>query len=483
MNPVTTLVWFRRDLRLADHPALAAAVRAGAVVPVYVWDPGAEEPWAPGGASRWWLARSLEALDADLRRARSRLLVRRGRAESEIVRLARETGARRVHWSRLYEPSADRRDEDVRRALESQGVEVETFNSSLLHEPRTIRTRQGGPYGVFTPFHRACLAAPEPPAALPSPERLVSPARLPRGLGIDELGLESRPDWAGGLRREWEPGETGARNRLERFLREAFDDYETDRDRPDRAGTSALSPHLHFGEISPAALLRAVRSREAVRTRGGASPSAEKYVSELHWREFAYHLLHHHPDTPHRPLRRRPFERMPWRRDARALEAWRQGRTGYPFVDAGMRQLWATGWMHNRARMVAASFLVKQLLISWTEGARWFWDTLVDADQACNTLGWQWVAGCGADAAPFFRIFNPVIQSQKFDPDGAYIRRWVPELSRLAAPWIHRPWEAPRGILEEAGVRPGKTYPLPIVEHAEGRARALAAHAKASSLT
>ena len=405
-----TLVWFRLDLRLADNPALAAAAARGAVTPVFVWAPEEEGHWPPGAASRWWLQQSLRALDASLRRRGSGLVLRRGPSLQALRELIRETGANAVFWNRRYEPALRERDAAVQQALIADGVRVETFNSALLFEPWEIKTQTGGPFRVFTPFSRACLR--KTPVRRPSQTipPLISPRRRPRSVA---LNLASRWDEATELHNTWQPGETGAEQQLARFLRRAAG-YETTRDRPDLEGTSRLSPHLHFGEISPWAVWHAVK--------------LEAFRRQLLWREFAHHLLWHFPAATEAPLRAE-FARLHWRRDPSALRAWQHGRTGFAMVDAGMRELWCTGWMHNRARMVTGSFLVKDLLAPWQEGARWFWERLVDADLANNTLGWQWIAGCGADAAPFFRIFNPTAQSEKFDPHGDYARRWIGERS------------------------------------------------------
>lgn len=481
MPAAATLVWLRHDLRLADNPALAAACARGApVLPVFVWAPHEEGGWPPGAASRWWLHRSLAALDGDLRARGSRLVIRRGGSGEELARLIRETGAGAVLWNRRYEPAARVRDEAVAASLRARGVEMGAHGAALLHEPARLVNRVGRPYQVFTPFWKACLARGAPPPPLPAPRDLPPPARWPRSLDLSELGLEPAVDWAAGLRSAWTPGERGAAARLRRLLAEGLPGYPADRDHPGREGVSRLSPHLRWGEIGPRqvwhAAARAVqRAGQPAWARG-----AEAFLRQLGWREFAYHLLWHFPDTPEHPLRA-PFERFPWRQDAAAWRAWRRGLTGYPFVDAGLRQLWATGWLHNRARMVVGSFLVKDLLLPWQEGARWFWDTLVDADLANNTLGWQWVAGCGADAAPYFRVFNPVLQGRKFDPDGAYVRRWVPELARLPDRWLHQPWAAPGGVLAAAGVALGAGYPRPVVEHETARTRALAALASLRS--
>jgi deoxyribodipyrimidine photo-lyase len=465
----TALFWFQLDLRLADNPALQAALdRGGPVVPVFIWSPEEEGRWQPGSASRWWLHQSLGRLETSLRRRGSRLIIRRGPAFLALRALLDETGASAVYWNRRYEPAVVARDRELKTALRRDGRRVESFNSSLLFEPHAVLTRQDEPYRVFTPFWKACLALPQPEPPGAAPGEIAGPARWPATLRRDELGLEPSDDWAGGLRSDWRPGEAGADDELSRFL-EVLEGYPTERDRPDMAGTSRLSPHLHFGEVSARQIWSAVSG-----ARHGHPAAVESFLRELGWREFAHHLLWHFPHTPEQPLRGQ-FADFRWEPAAANLRRWQRGRTGYPIVDAGMRQLWQTGWMHNRVRMIAASFLVKHLLISWQEGAAWFWDTLVDADLANNTLGWQWTAGCGADAAPYFRIFNPVSQGERFDPDGHYVRRWVPELGALPTTWIHRPWDAPAHVLAAADVTLGRDYPGPVVDHREARARALVA--------
>lgn len=463
----TSLVWFRSDLRLADNPALHSAVeRGGPVVCVYIWAPDEERPWPPGAASRWWLHHSLLRLDESLRRMGSRLLIRRGPTLNALASLVAETGASAIHWNGRHEPAVIERDRRLQAELQAAGVAVESFNGSALREPWELQTKQGRPYQVFTPFWRAVRAMPAPEPPLPAPPRIIAPSRWPTSTPLDELGLLPTIPWDAAFHDHWRPGEAGAHERLDSFLSSAVTGYHTERDRPDRDGTSRLSPHLHFGEISPRQIWQALGRR--------TSRGAETFRTELGWRDFAHHILYHFPHTTDAPLRR-PFECFRWDSNPRLLRAWQRGRTGYPIVDAGLRQLWATGWMHNRVRMIVGSFLTKDLLISWQVGARWFWDTLVDADLANNTLGWQWVSGCGADAAPYFRIFNPVAQGEKFDPAGNYVRRWVPELAKLPARWIHQPWAAPATELDAADVRLGRDYPERIVDHTQARMRALAA--------
>lgn len=469
------LLWFRRDLRLDDNEALRAAVARGrAIVPVFILDEAAEGRWAPGAASRWWLHGSLAALARELAARGARLVLRRGDSREHLLALAAETGARAVCWNAIPDPAARRRDAALHATLAAQGREVVVGGGALLRDPETVRNQSGGPYRVFTPFWRHCRHGELELPVAPAPRTLVAPRQWPRSDTLETWALRPSLDWAAEFPASGEPGEAGARRRLADFIVRAMDAYGTDRDRPALGGTSRLSAALHFGELTPRQVWAAV---EAASRESGVMPrsrGAQVFLDEVGWREFAHHLLLHFPDTPERPLRAE-YASFPWRREAAAQDAWRGGRTGYPIVDAGMRQLWRTGWMHNRVRMITASFFVKQLLQPWADGAAWFWNTLVDADLANNTLGWQWSAGCGADAAPYFRIFNPVLQGEKFDPAGEYVRRWVPELARLPARLIHRPWEAEPAELAAAGVRLGGDYPRPIVDPREGRERALRA--------
>ena len=463
-----TLLWFRNDLRLADHAALRAAMQGGRpILPVYVLDDGTASTWAQGSASRWWLHHSLTSLGTALARRGASLVLRRGAAVQEIPRLAKAVGATEVHTGGSALPWARQLDRQVAEALGAAGIAFHRHRTTTLFNPVSIQTASGGPYSVFTPFARACCAGPGPRPPEPMPARITGVAAASDRLE-DWALLPHRPDWAAGLRATWTPGEDGARQRLQHFLTESLATYATRRDRPDADGTSMLSPHLAFGELSPAQVWHAARQAGA--------PGTERFLTELLWREFSHYLLWFHPALPEHPLRP-PFARMPWRSDPAALRAWQRGQTGVPIVDAGMRQLWQTGWMHNRVRMIVASFLVKHLLLPWQDGAAWFWDTLVDADLASNSANWQWVAGSGADAAPYFRIFNPVLQGRKFDPDGNYVRRFVPELARLNPRHMHAPWDADADVLKTAGVALGCNYPTRIVDLAEGRARALAAFA------
>jgi deoxyribodipyrimidine photo-lyase len=472
---MSTLVWFRQDLRLADNPCLSAALERGEpVIPVFIFTPQEEGAWAPGGASRWWLHHSLARLDEELRALGSRLVLRRGEDSLiELQRLAQDCHAQHVHWNRRYEPAIVLRDQAIKAALTEAGLGAHSYTGALLHEPWSVANKTGNPYQVFTPFWRHCLSLPDPGQTLPAPAHIPAAERWPESLELAQLALLPRVDWPSGMRAAWTPGSAGAHAALAHFLTDIQDEYANDRDRPDRDGTSRLSPHLHFGEISPRAVWNEVR-RFALARGQYATWRESRFITELGWREFAYHGIYHFPHIPEKPLNER-FARFPWKNNPPGLQAWQRGRTGYPIVDAGMRQLWNIGWMHNRVRMIAASFLVKDLQLSWNEGARWFWDTLVDADLASNTLGWQWVAGCGTDAAPYFRIFNPVTQATRFDPDGTYVREWVPELARLPREWIHEPWAAPTGVLNEAGVHLGMNYPQRLVDHDQARLDALAA--------
>jgi deoxyribodipyrimidine photo-lyase len=472
------IFWFREDLRLHDHPALSAAVNGfESIVPVYILHETDERPWRLGGASRWWLNQSLAALDQSLREAGSRLIVRRGHPLSVLRSLLAETGGASVYWSRRYGPADISLDAAIKSELGNEGFEACSFPGNLLHEPWTVQNRSGKPFQVFTPFWKHCLSLGDPRLPLPPPVRLPAPRTWPTSDSLDSLALLPKVDWAPGLRANWIPGEQGACQILRLFIKQPMADYPDRRDMPSAAGTSQLSPHLHFGEISPQAIWHACSQRMDSPSRAGWIKGGRAYLRQLIWREFAHHLLFHFPHTPQSPLRAE-FEAFPWKSDPEALSQWQRGQTGYPIVDAGMRQLWTTGWMHNRVRMIVASFLVKDLLIHWSEGARWFWDTLVDADLANNTLGWQWAAGCGADAAPYFRIFNPVLQGQRFDPDGSYVRQWVSELEHLPSTYIHHPWDAPAAVRRSARLQLGKSYPTPMVNHAQARNIALDALAE-----
>lgn len=472
----SALIWFREDLRVADNPALHAALHGGGpVTALYVLEDTPEGGRPLGAASRWWLAQSLRSLAEDCAAIGLPFCVRSGDPLDLIPKAAREAGAERVVWNRRYAAPDAARDTAVEAALSDAGIAVETFNGRLLYEPWEVKSKAGEALKVYSPFWRAAMALREPRAPLPKPTKAqVKPGPTLDGTNIDALGLEpTKPDWADGMRDAWSPGVAGARAALREFLDHGLKGYADDRDRPDRPATSRMSPYLRFGEVSPHQLWHAVEG--AVHDGDASGRDVEKFRSELGWREFSYHLLHHFPDLATRNFQDR-FDAFPWSEPkAEHRRAWRKGMTGYPIVDAGMRQLWTTGWMHNRVRMIVASFLIKDLLIDWREGEDWFWDTLVDADPANNAASWQWVAGSGADAAPYFRVFNPALQGKKHDPDGVYVKTFLPELERLPAQWIHTPWEAPPAVLDEAGVTLGEIYPRPIVDHSAARDRALAA--------
>ncbi len=467
------IVWFRRDLRLADNQALLAAAATGRpVLACYIHDPDRRR--AAGAASRWWLYRSLQALTESVASLGGRVLLRRGDTGTTLAKLAEEAGAREVFTTALPTPDGARQEAEVGAALGDDDMSVTFAPGALLFGPDPVRTQVGEPYRVFTPFSRACLALDDPGSPQAVPKSL---AFAKSGLRGDELEdwdlLPAAPNWAKGFERRWQPGEAGAHARIDAFLEKHLGCYPEQRDRPDLAGTSALSPHLAFGELSPRQAWAAAKILAA--QRGKARTGADAWLRQLIWREFSYYLLHHWPTFPDEPFRAE-FAKFPWADDPVVLACWQTGSTGYPIVDAGMRELWETGWMHNRVRMIVASFLVKDLLVPWQRGEAWFWDTLVDADPANNPVSWQWVAGSGADAAPYFRIFNPITQGEKFDPNGDYVRRYLPELSKLPIKYLHSPWKAPEEVLTAAGLVLGRDYPQPIVDHAEARKRALKAY-------
>ena len=456
------LLWFRQDLRLSDHPALAAAAAKGEVIPLFILDDETPGSWKWGGASRWWLHRSLANLQKTVP-----LILRQGRADEVLREVLQKSAATSLYFTRDYAPWCAALEQRVKAICDELGVECHRHGGFLLHEPESIRNGQGEPYKVYTPFSRACFAKGEP--RLPKPKPKITWAKPPlQSDSLVELKLlPTKPNWATTFEAEWQPGEAGAQSILGQFIDNALQHYADGRDRPDKAFTSRLSAHLHWGEISPHQIWHVTRSAMA-RAEGKLDVGGEKFLKEVLWREFAYHLLHHWPTFPQTSFRPE-FENFPWSKDDAALHRWQRGQTGYPIVDAGMRELWATGIMHNRARMIVASFLIKHLQIDWRKGQRWFWDTLVDADIANNAASWQWVAGCGADASPYYRIFNPMLQGAKFDPDGAYVKRWVPELNDVPTEHIHAPWEM---------TVPPKNYPTPMVDHAAARARAMAAFVK-----
>lgn len=474
MSRDPAIIWFRRDLRLIDNPALHAAVQAAGerVICLYIRETDASLRQI-GGASKWWLDKSLHALAADIEALGGQLILRTGDAGEILNQVAEQTGAKSMFWNRRYDRAGREIDAAIKSELSRQNVRIESFNGSVLTEPWTQKTGSGGYYKVYSPYWRAVQANYRCPPSLPAPKTLThfeleSETR-------DDWALQPQcPDWSVGFDPVWKPGEASARRRLEQFLSGPVNSYGEDRNRPDiETGTSGLSPHLAFGEISPAQIWRATQSR--IHAGEVDETNARKFLSEVAWRDFSYVLLFHNPDLAEANYKS-DFDLMPWQDDEKRLTAWQTGQTGYPIVDAGMRQLWHTGAMHNRVRMIVASFLTKHLLIHWRHGEAWFWDTLVDADPASNSASWQWTAGSGADAAPYFRIFNPITQGEKFDETGDYVRKWCPELARLPRKYLYQPWEASAPILREAGITLGETYPSPIVDHKLARARALAAY-------
>ncbi|OFW99042.1 MAG: deoxyribodipyrimidine photolyase [Alphaproteobacteria bacterium RIFCSPHIGHO2_12_FULL_63_12] len=473
MSEPIALVWFRRDLRTADNPALSAAMASRRpVAGLYVLDE--TRRFAAGGAQKWFLHHALAALRRRLEAIGVPLLLRAGPEFETLEAVVRDLGVGAVYWNRRYITEDIATDTAVRAHLHHAGVTAASFNASLLREPWEVRTKSGGPFRVFTPFWKALSAiGPDRTAAIPAPSvRAPNSARRIISDETDSLRLlPTSPNWASAFGDEWTPNEDGARQALDIFLSRPVDAYDVERDRPGTRGTSRLSPHLAIGTIGPHQVWRAAQAAIAART--PAESGGAKFLAELAWREFAAHLLYYNPSMTTAPLRA-DFNAFPWRDDAAAFRAWTRGMTGVPIIDAGMRELWRTGWMHNRIRMIAASFLVKNLLVPWEKGERWFWDTLVDADGASNAAGWQWVAGCGADAAPYFRIFNPVTQGEKFDPSGAYVRKFVPEIAGLPDKLIHAPWRAPE-LAASLG------YPPPIVDPAQSAKRALAAFAAMKS--
>ncbi len=459
------IVWFRQDLRLRDNLALIAAHETGRpIIPLYILDDHNSGKWKMGGASRWWLHQSLTALNRSLN---GTMMFAAGDAQKILRQIIQETGATYIYWNRCYEPWRIARDKKIKEEFAG----TKSFNGALLFEPHTVLKEDGTPYKVFTPFYKkGCLTrAPEPrePQAAPRNLNLMkhNDSRL------DDLNLMPDILWYEQMEKEWQVGEEGALKRLKAFMEDGLKGYKEGRNFPDRANVSRLSPHLHFGEISSNEAWHAARPTMIAQS---CENDGETFLSELGWREFSNSLLYHFPDLPQKNLQGK-FDAFPWNKDDKSLTAWQTGQTGYPIIDAGMRELWQTGYMHNRVRMIVGSFLVKNLLLHWHHGEAWFWDTLVDADLANNSASWQWIAGCGADAAPYFRIFNPVTQGQKFDAEGDYVRRFVPELTKMPNKFIHNPWDAPDQILDYAKVKLGRNYPKPIVNLKESRERALSA--------
>ena len=470
MATAPVLIWFRQDLRLDDNPALAWVAATGRpVLPVYILDDQSPGIRPLGEASKWWLHHSLLSLQQSLTARNLPLILRRGIATDVIAELINETGAETIAWNRLYDPGSIARDTAIKSTLKDDGVDAQSFGGAVMYEPWEIETKAGGWYKVYTRYWQANREKGDPPLPVDIPDALTAPTAIPTGDDLDDWNLlPQRPNWAAAFPEYWSPGEAHARARLKAFLDESVNRYDDDRDYPAVPATSRLAAPLHFGEISPRRIWH-----ETLKSQGW-TPGTESFLKEVVWREFANHVLYHYPALPEQPLNG-AFKAFPWDHDEARLAAWQRGQTGYPMVDAGMRELWQTGTMHNRIRMVVGSFLVKHLLLPWQAGEAWFWDTLVDADLASNSFNWQWVGGCGADAAPYFRIFNPMRQGERFDADGAYVRRWVPELAGLPDKYLHQPWDAPSETLAAAGVTLGQDYPHPIVDHKAARDRALSA--------
>jgi len=470
----TAIVWFRQDLRLHDNPALVAAYENGyKIIPLYILDDENADDWKIGAASRFWLHHSLTSLNKDLS---DHMVFEKGDATKIIPDLIDKSGAEAVFWNRCYEPWRIDRDKKIKSDLEDNDITVESFNGCLLWEPWTIKNQAGSHYKVFTPFYRkGCLQAEPPREPLPRPDRLTYADTDNMGVKLDALNLlpENENNWDKKILQHWTIGEAGALQRLNDFLDDGFYNYKEGRNHPSNNNMSMLSPYLARGEISPNTAWYATEQRG---TAEGWEKDRDHFLSELGWREFSYNLLFNYPKIKWKNLQEK-FDAFPWKNEeSEQLEAWKRGKTGYPIVDAGMRQLWETGYIHNRVRMIVGSFLVKNMLTHWTKGEEWFWDCLVDADPASNTASWQWIAGCGADAAPYFRIFNPILQSKKFDGDGDYIRQYVPELKDMPNDHIHAPWEAPKGILQMANVKLGDTYPKPMMDHGNARDKAMEAY-------
>lgn len=462
LSPV--IVWFRKDLRLEDHPALSAAAETGQpLLPLFIYSENRNNDWPMGEPAKWWLHHSLEKLNQALNKLDSQLILLKGDPKQLLVSLCRQTRCTAVFYNQQFTPQTRADDRQVMQALEHHGIVVHHYFDYLLLNPDQTSTQQGTPYKIFTPFWKKNSIHYHPPKPLSKPKLLARPAQWPASLSLAELNLLKKNTF-NHLHDFWTPGHQGAKQRLQQFIKKGLTNYSHDRDFPAIEGISRLSPHLHFGEITPCQIWHTLKTHSLLSTSDQVENQTQAFIRQLFWRDFAAHLLYHFPHTLTEPLNKK-FVIFPWMSNQNYIKAWQLGRTGYPLVDAGMRELAQTGFMHNRVRMIAASFLTKDLLIPWQTGAKWFWKKLVDADLANNTFGWQWTAGCGADASPFFRIFNPTTQSQVFDSQAHYIKKWVPELKLLPLPWIFKPWQAPQPVLKEAGVLLGKHYPYPIVDH------------------
>ena len=473
MKNKRTIVWFRKDLRLSDNPALFEACQQGEILPIYILEDD-DSNWSLGEAQKWWLYNSLKKLGSDLYKYKSKLILRKGNALSIISQLVKDTKSDAIFWNRCYEPSSIQRDARIKKYLKDSEIEVKSFGANLLFEPWEVKNKSGNYFKVFTPFWKSCNLNYSPRSLYNSP--VIKP--IDSGFETDDIEswelISTNPGRTEKFNEYWVPGENSAQNLLSEFMEYNIEKYTTNRDIPSVNGTSRLSPYLHFGEISPHQIWYKIKDYHNMHVFGN---SVDKYLSEIGWREFSYHLLYHYHDLPSEEFNLK-FQNFPWKFDGDNLNRWQKGLTGYPIVDAGMRELWSTGWMHNRVRMIVASFLIKHLLIPWQEGAKWFLDTLLDADLANNSAGWQWVAGCGADASPYFRIFNPITQGMKFDAAGEYIRKWIPELAALSNKYIHKPWEASKEELKSSSIELGITYPKPIIDHTYARNRALELYSK-----
>ncbi len=465
----SAIIWFRRDLRLRANPALDFAIKnAKKLTFIYIYAPEEEKPWEMGGASKWWLHHSLSALAKDIKSRGGHLNIFSSNSLDTINETIKNVDADLVVWNRLYEPEIIQRDKNIKAQIEAKETSVKTFNSSLLIEPWKIKNSTNGPYQVFSPYWRK-LKSEYIDVKITNAPKVIQSKKLSASIKIEDLDLLPKISWDKNFYRSWTVGEVASQKKLKSFFKTKLSDYKIDRDFPSKDGSSTLSAPLHFGEISPHDIWNKACELEV------SAEITEPFLRQLGWRDFAHHLLFHFPETPQEPLKK-DFKRFPWNKDKKLLSKWQKGLTGFPIVDAGMRELWQTGIMHNRVRMIVGSILVKNFLIHWNEGANWFWKTLIDADLANNTLGWQWIAGCGADAAPYFRIFNPVTQSERFDKEGLYIRKWIPELSNIPDKWIHKPWDCPEKVLTEAKVILGKDYPLPCIDLKASREEALSAY-------
>ncbi|MDC3085912.1 DNA photolyase family protein [Pelagibacteraceae bacterium] len=470
------VMWFRQDLRLADNPALSKALEDGQTIPIFIFDNINSKDHINGSASKWWLHQSLTQFNKSLK---NKLCLFKGNPLEILDEINKEHKIIKIFWNRCYEPWRIQRDKKIKKYFNDKDVDVSTFNGSLLWEPWNITKKDSTPYKVFTPYYRkGCLNSDKPRIPLPIPDLSNLTSIDGHDIKIEDLDLMPKHNWHKKMTSLWSPGEEGAQSKIDEFILNGLDNYKEGRNFPSNKNVSQLSPHLHFGEVSPNQVWYRAKTKEG---KLGIKKDLDHFLSELGWREFSFNLLYHFPFLPKENLQKK-FDNFPWDNDKDKLKKWQRGLTGYPIVDAGMQELWQTGYMHNRLRMVVGSFLVKNLLLHWHHGERWFWDCLIDADLASNSAGWQWIAGSGADAAPYFRIFNPVTQGQKFDPNGKYTKKYLPVLSDMPDKFLFNPWEAPEDVLRSAGVKLGENYPLPIVEIGSSRQKALEAFATTKTL-